>query len=92
MFASLTLFLAVVLAAVFGDMNFWYNMQPFYDIENLNTYPSINPAVETGRLLVVLVWVSAVGVDSPGPPVPAAMGVNEDCICSSSSRIVVTMR
>lgn len=25
---------------VFGDMNYWYNMQPYYDIENINTYPS----------------------------------------------------
>ena len=21
-------------------MNYWYNMQPYYDIENINTYPS----------------------------------------------------
>ena len=25
---------------VLGDMNYWYNMQPYYDIENINTYPS----------------------------------------------------
>merc|ERR1719389_812513 len=29
-------------------MNFWYNMQPYYDIENLNTYPNVNPAKEKG--------------------------------------------
>lgn len=52
MFSALMLFFSVVLAAVFGDMNFWYNMQPFYDIENLNTYPSINPAHETGQRLM----------------------------------------
>merc|ERR1719324_2031423 len=51
-FATLALLLAVVLAAVFGDMNFWYNMQPFYDIENLNTYPSVNPAREKGQQLM----------------------------------------
>jgi len=51
-FAALAFFLAVVLAAVFGDMNFWYNMQPFYDIENLNTYPSVNPAREKGQQLM----------------------------------------
>ena len=22
-------------------MNYWYNMQPYYDIENINTYPSV---------------------------------------------------
>mmetsp|Transcript_71902 Transcript_71902/g.124845 ORF Transcript_71902/g.124845 Transcript_71902/m.124845 type:complete len:330 (-) Transcript_71902:56-1045(-) len=51
-FASLGFFLATILAAVFGDMNFWYNMQPFYDIENLNTYPSVNPAREKGQQLM----------------------------------------
>merc|ERR1719377_45962 len=44
--------LAVVLAGVVGDMNFWYNMQPFYDIENLNTYPNVNPTKEKGQQLM----------------------------------------
>mmetsp|Transcript_39003 Transcript_39003/g.102179 ORF Transcript_39003/g.102179 Transcript_39003/m.102179 type:complete len:292 (-) Transcript_39003:67-942(-) len=48
-FAALALFLAVLLAAVFGDMNFWYNMQPFYDIENLNTYPNVDPSMDRGQ-------------------------------------------
>jgi len=51
-FATIVLLLAVLLATVFGDMNFWYNMQPFYDIENLNTYPSVNPAREKGQQLM----------------------------------------
>lgn len=51
-FAAIALFLAVVAAMVFGDMNFWFNMQPFYDIENLNTYPSVNPAREKGQQLM----------------------------------------
>jgi len=51
-FATLALFVACILAATFGDMNFWYNMQPFYDIENLNTYPSVNPAREKGQQLM----------------------------------------
>merc|ERR1719240_401546 len=46
------MFIAVCLAMTFGDMNFWYNMQPFYDIENLNTYPSVNPAREKGQQLM----------------------------------------
>jgi len=33
-------------------MNFWYNMQPYYDIENLNTYPSVNPSTESGQQLM----------------------------------------
>jgi len=51
-FATLALLVAVVSAAVFGNMNFWYNMQPFYDIENLNEYPSVNPAREKGQQLM----------------------------------------
>lgn len=51
-FASLSLFLATVLAIVAGDMNFWYNMEPFYNIDNLNTYPSVNPAQQKGRQLM----------------------------------------
>ncbi|CAK0834819.1 unnamed protein product [Prorocentrum cordatum] len=51
-FATLAFGLAVVLAVILGDMNFWYNMQPFYDIENLNTYPSVNPAREKGQQLM----------------------------------------
>mmetsp|Transcript_16110 Transcript_16110/g.35517 ORF Transcript_16110/g.35517 Transcript_16110/m.35517 type:complete len:292 (+) Transcript_16110:104-979(+) len=48
-FAVLALFVAVTLAALLGDMNFWYNMQPFYDIENLNTYPNVDPSVDRGQ-------------------------------------------
>jgi hypothetical protein len=51
-FAAVAFGLAVFLATTFGDMNFWYNMQPFYDIENLNTYPSVNPAREKGQQLM----------------------------------------
>jgi hypothetical protein len=51
-FAALAILLATTLAMIFGDMNFWYNMQPFYDIGNLNTYPSVNPARERGQQLM----------------------------------------
>jgi len=51
-FAAISMAVAVALATVVGDMNFWYNMQPFYDISNLNTYPSVNPAREKGQQLM----------------------------------------
>lgn len=51
-YAALAMLLATLLAAFCGDANFWYNMQPFYDIENLNTYPSVNPARERGQQLM----------------------------------------
>jgi len=52
MFAAIALAIALCLAVVFGDMNYWYNMQPFYDIENLNTYPSVDPSRDKGQQLM----------------------------------------
>jgi len=51
-YAAISFFVAVSLAAFCGDLNFWYNMQPFYDVENLSTYPSVNPAREKGQQLM----------------------------------------
>mmetsp|Transcript_35044 Transcript_35044/g.78563 ORF Transcript_35044/g.78563 Transcript_35044/m.78563 type:complete len:290 (-) Transcript_35044:72-941(-) len=51
-FAALALAVATIFAAVLGDMNYWYNMQPYYDIENINTYPAVNPAREKGQQLM----------------------------------------
>lgn len=51
-FSTLALLFAVVVGTIVGDMNYWFNMQPFYDIENLNTYPSVNPAREKGQQLM----------------------------------------
>eukprot|EP00929_Paragymnodinium_shiwhaense_P084662 TRINITY_DN4528_c0_g2_i1.p1 TRINITY_DN4528_c0_g2~~TRINITY_DN4528_c0_g2_i1.p1 ORF type:complete len:303 (-),score=48.68 TRINITY_DN4528_c0_g2_i1:147-1055(-) len=51
-FATIVLVIAVTAGMLAGDMNFWYNMQPFYDIENLNTYPSVNPSREKGQQLM----------------------------------------
>jgi hypothetical protein len=51
-FATIAMLVAVIMATICGDMNFWYNMQPFFDIENLNTYPSVNPAREKGQQLM----------------------------------------
>lgn len=48
-FASL---LAWVLAVVLGDINFYNNMQPFYDVLNLNTYPSVDPSRMRGQQLM----------------------------------------
>lgn len=51
-FATLALLVATVTAGIFGDMNYWYNMHTFYDLENLNTYPSVSPAREKGQQLM----------------------------------------
>ncbi|CAK9095147.1 CUGBP Elav-like family member 4 [Durusdinium trenchii] len=51
-FAALAYLFATVFGAILGDMNYWYNMQPFYDIENINSYPDVNPARERGQQLM----------------------------------------
>jgi len=51
-FCAVALLLALIFGMVVGDLNFWYHMQPVYDIENLNVYPSVNPAKERGGQLM----------------------------------------
>jgi len=51
-YSTIALLVAVTMGALLGDMNFWYNMQPFYDIENLNTYPNVDPSREKGQQLM----------------------------------------
>ncbi|CAJ1405976.1 unnamed protein product [Effrenium voratum] len=51
-FAALAYLTATLLAAFFGDMNYWYNMQPYYDIESINSYPNVSPARERGQQLM----------------------------------------
>merc|ERR1719375_2119514 len=41
-FLTLSLALAWVLAMILGQMNYTNNMQPFYDILNLNMYPAVD--------------------------------------------------
>eukprot|EP00397_Hematodinium_sp_SG-2012_P028135 GEMP01029605.1.p1 GENE.GEMP01029605.1~~GEMP01029605.1.p1 ORF type:complete len:288 (+),score=58.53 GEMP01029605.1:274-1137(+) len=50
--SAILLACAVFLATLFGDMNFWTNMQPYYDIDNLNNYPSVDPSTEKGQQLM----------------------------------------
>jgi len=51
-FATCALIISTVAAALCGDLNYWYNMHIFYDLENLNTYPSVNPARESGQQMM----------------------------------------
>lgn len=48
-FSALAFFIATLLAAIFGDLNYWMNMQPFYDLDNLNSYFGVNPATAKGQ-------------------------------------------
>jgi len=51
-YGALACFVAVFAAVVLGDMNFTYNMKPFYDIEHMNTYPAVRPDMKKGQQLM----------------------------------------
>lgn len=51
-FAFFAFFIAWVLGLTFGDINFSWNMQPYYDVLHLSSYPSVNPAKEKGQQLM----------------------------------------
>jgi hypothetical protein len=51
-FVFATCLFAWVLAVVGGEANYYTNMQPFYDILNLNTYSSVDPSQVRGQQLM----------------------------------------
>jgi hypothetical protein len=51
-FAAVSIAVAAILAAFLGDMNYSSNMEPFYNIDNLNTYPAVSPAGDKGQQLM----------------------------------------
>lgn len=46
---SVAFLTAVTLGWLLGDLNFWYNMQPCYNIEHLASYNNVNPSQATLR-------------------------------------------
>lgn len=42
-------FFAWAAGVTLGDLNFFYNMEPFYDTSNLNAYPSVDPSKMPGQ-------------------------------------------
>lgn len=53
--AALSLTMAFICGSVFGDMNFYYHLQPAHDIENLNTYGNrsgIDPSFTKGEAIM----------------------------------------
>mmetsp|Transcript_53489 Transcript_53489/g.152417 ORF Transcript_53489/g.152417 Transcript_53489/m.152417 type:complete len:361 (-) Transcript_53489:79-1161(-) len=51
-FITLTMFVAWILGVIFGDLNFWTNMQLYYNYMNLNEYNLVNPATMRGQQLM----------------------------------------
>lgn len=48
-FLAAVLFLAWASGVALGDLNYYYNMEPFYDTSNLNSYPSVDPSRMPGQ-------------------------------------------
>lgn len=51
-FIFATCLFAWTLAVVSGEANFYTNMQPFYDVQNLNTYSAVDPSQAQGQQLM----------------------------------------
>merc|ERR1719195_403944 len=51
-FTFLTTLLAWCLGVAFGDVNFTRNMQPYYDMKNLNVYPAVDVTRMRGQQLM----------------------------------------
>lgn len=52
MFTSLSCVFAVIFATVFGNLNYVFNLLPYYEIDSLNNYPSVNPANDWGQMMM----------------------------------------
>jgi len=52
MFLFLTMCIAWICGVVFGNLNYWTNMQPYYDYTNLNEYNDVMPATVRGQQLM----------------------------------------
>jgi hypothetical protein len=48
-FLFLTMLTAWILGALLGNLNFWTNMQPYYDYRNLNAYFGVDPSQMRGQ-------------------------------------------
>jgi len=65
-YSATACFAAVALGAFFGNMNFSYNMRPYYQIETLEMYPGVSPARDKGSQLMDagrVYFTDGVGID-----------------------------
>jgi len=51
-FLAVACFVAWMGGVALGDLNYYYNMQPFYVIRTLNSYPSVDPSEMSGQQLM----------------------------------------
>lgn len=79
-FLFLTTGAAWLAAIAAGDCNYYLHMQPFYDLENLNTYPAVDPSVTSGQQLMDAGRINF--VDGTELDLRRSMGFkNEDLYC-----------
>mmetsp|Transcript_73441 Transcript_73441/g.165043 ORF Transcript_73441/g.165043 Transcript_73441/m.165043 type:complete len:329 (+) Transcript_73441:135-1121(+) len=52
MFLFLTMLVGWICGVVFGNLNYWTNLQPYYDYNNLNEYSDVTPATVRGQQLM----------------------------------------
>lgn len=48
-FLAVTCFIAWAMGVILGDVNFFYNLEPYYEVSQLNTYPNVDPANTPGQ-------------------------------------------
>jgi len=48
----LSCLLAAVAGPVLGDLNYWTNMQPYYELKTLNNYFDVNPTISHGKQMM----------------------------------------
>jgi hypothetical protein len=51
LFLAAACFIAWVSGVVLGDFNYHYNMEPYYDVRTLNTYPNVDPRMSGQTLM-----------------------------------------
>lgn len=51
-FIFLTGLIGAVLGPLIGNANFWHNMQPYYEVENLNDYSMVDPTRMRGQQMM----------------------------------------
>mmetsp|Transcript_35758 Transcript_35758/g.56977 ORF Transcript_35758/g.56977 Transcript_35758/m.56977 type:complete len:313 (-) Transcript_35758:51-989(-) len=79
-FMAVACLIAWLFGVVLGDMNYFYNLHPFYEVSSLNSYPNVDPSRTPGQQVMdagTMTFASGSSIDSS-----RAMGFhNSDIYC-----------